>query len=181
MTTFAENLRYYREKAKYSQKDLAKIIDVSVAAYNKYETRGNEPKIDILIKLAIALDIDVNTLVGFQKDSEVELDHRLQRYMEYFHQKDFIVKNDDGYIVHLSNGAQFPISKDGMGIIVNACIREASQHSDAAIAAVVNIKEQYFYNQLAIELRNYFGKLLELHGDKEHTNADIDSSDTKKE
>lgn len=63
--TFAERLRYYREKAGYSQKDLAAAVGVTFAAYNKYETNDAQPKIDVLIKLAHALDTDVNTLVGF--------------------------------------------------------------------------------------------------------------------
>lgn len=71
--TFAERLRYYREKIGYSQKELAEKIGISFAAYNKYETRGNEPKIEILIKLATALNIDINTLVGFHQDEHAAL------------------------------------------------------------------------------------------------------------
>lgn len=67
MDTFAKRLRHYRNKAKYSQKELAKIIGVGFATYNNYETKGYEPKIEILIKLANALGIDVNTLVGFHE------------------------------------------------------------------------------------------------------------------
>lgn len=71
LNTFAERLKYYRELANYSQKELALLIGVSFAAYNKYETRGNEPKIEVLIKIANTLGIDVNTLVGF-KTQDVE-------------------------------------------------------------------------------------------------------------
>ena len=72
MDTFAERLRYYRERAGYSQKELSDLIGVSVAAYNKYETRGNEPKLEILIKLANALNTDVNTLVGYQQSTNID-------------------------------------------------------------------------------------------------------------
>lgn len=75
METFAERLRYYREKAKYNQKELASIVGITFAAYNNYETKGAQPKIEILIKLAKALNIDVNTLVGFQRN---EKDYSLQ-------------------------------------------------------------------------------------------------------
>ena len=77
--TFAERLRYYREKNSYSQKELAEKIGVSFAAYNKYETRGNEPKIEILIKLANALGIDVNTLIGFDGGNQERLLNILQQ------------------------------------------------------------------------------------------------------
>lgn len=80
METFAERLRYYREKAKYNQKDLAEKINISVAAYNKYETRGNEPKIEILIKLANALGVDVNTLVGFQPNDKESIKIHLANF-----------------------------------------------------------------------------------------------------
>ena len=63
-SVFAERLRYYREYAKLNQKELAEKVGIPFQTYNKYETRGNEPKIEILIKLANALGIDVNTLVG---------------------------------------------------------------------------------------------------------------------
>ena len=68
--TFAERLRFYREKANLSQKELCEKMDISFSTYNNYETRGYEPKIDILIKLANALGIDVNTLVGFQQNEK---------------------------------------------------------------------------------------------------------------
>lgn len=71
--TFAERLRYYREKADLSQKELCEKIDISFSTYNNYETRGYEPKIDILIKLAAALNIDVNALVGYQVNDKETL------------------------------------------------------------------------------------------------------------
>ena len=78
--TFAERLRYYREKAKYSQKELAAKIQIPFATYNNYETKGYEPKIVILIKLANALGIDVNTLLDFKKTDELQ-------YISYFLQQ----------------------------------------------------------------------------------------------
>lgn len=68
MKTFAKRLRYYREKAKLQQKEIAEKIGISFAAYNKYETKDYEPKIETLLKLAAALGVDVNTLVGYEKE-----------------------------------------------------------------------------------------------------------------
>lgn len=73
MMTFAERLRHYREKAKFSQKRLAEKIGVGFATYNNYETKGYEPKIEVLIKIANTLGIDVNTLVGFQEQKELKI------------------------------------------------------------------------------------------------------------
>lgn len=71
--TFAERLRYYREKSNYSQKELSERIGLPFQTYNNYETKNVEPKIEILVKLATALNIDVNTLVGFQQDEHAAL------------------------------------------------------------------------------------------------------------
>ena len=78
--TFAERLRYYREKAKLSQKDLSDKINIPFQTYNNYETKGIEPKIDIIIKLAMALGIDVNTLVGFQPNNVQDVKRLLESY-----------------------------------------------------------------------------------------------------
>lgn len=73
METFAKRLRYYREKAKYNQKELAEKIGVTFAAYNNYETKNAQPKFETLIKLAEILGTDVNTLVGFEPDDRAML------------------------------------------------------------------------------------------------------------
>ena len=83
METLAERLRYYREKTGLKQKEVADIIGVSVAAYNKYETRGNEPKIDILIKLAHVFGVDLNTLCGYQKPA-AEIFKNVKKALEPF-------------------------------------------------------------------------------------------------
>lgn len=156
MTTFAENLRYYREKANYSQKDLAKLIDVSVAAYNKYETRGNEPKIDILIKLATALNIDVNTLVGFRQTTN----DYLQIYMDCTNNA--VLKEDNGYIVFLKsfpNIPKFHIPSDELENIVNACRKETKEHTSTVYKAIKEVERQYFCNTLSVELGNYLDKI----------------------
>lgn len=80
METFAERLKYYRQKAGYSQKELAEKIGIKFAAYNNYETKGAQPKIEVLIKLATALNIDVNTLVGFHADNAKDLIETLNNY-----------------------------------------------------------------------------------------------------
>ena len=77
METFADRLKYFREAARYSQKELSEKINVNFSTYNNYETRGYQPKIEILIKLANALGVDVNTLVGFQPDDHSMLLHIL--------------------------------------------------------------------------------------------------------
>lgn len=77
MVTFAERLRNFRIEAKLSQKELAKKVGISFAAYNKYETKGSEPKIDVLIKLALALNRSVDELVGYIPP-QLEIPHTIE-------------------------------------------------------------------------------------------------------
>ena len=70
MNTFAKRLRYYREKAKLNQKQLAKIVNIPYTTYSGYEIKDSQPPFEILLKLAAALGVDVNTLVGYKKDEK---------------------------------------------------------------------------------------------------------------
>ena len=76
---FAERLKFYRQRAGYSQTELADRVGISFSTYNKYETKNVEPKIEILIRLADALGIDVNTLVGYRPGGKENLQNYLAR------------------------------------------------------------------------------------------------------
>lgn len=67
VSDFAKNLRKYRKQKKYSQTELAKHIHYGYTAIANYESGRNEPSIDVLIKLANALDVTVDELVGAEK------------------------------------------------------------------------------------------------------------------
>lgn len=73
--TFQDNLRHYREKAGYSQaKDFAAAIGVKYSTYIGYESQGKEPKYDTLRRIAEALNVSIDTLLGFSG---------VDRYEEY--------------------------------------------------------------------------------------------------
>lgn len=73
--SFQDNLRHYREKAGYSQaKDFAAIIGVKYSTYIGYESQGKEPKYDTLRRIAEALNVSIDTLLGFSG---------VDRYEEY--------------------------------------------------------------------------------------------------
>ena len=73
--TFQENLRHYREKAGYTQaKDFAAAIGVKYSTYIGYENQGREPKFDTLRRIAGALNVPIDTLLGFSG---------IDRYEEY--------------------------------------------------------------------------------------------------
>lgn len=64
---FQENLRFYREKAGYAQaKDFAAAIGVNYSTYIGYENQGREPKYETLLRIAEALNVSIDTLLGFK-------------------------------------------------------------------------------------------------------------------
>ena len=178
MASFAENLRYYREKAGYSQKYLAEKIGVSVAAYNKYETRGNEPKISILMELATTLNVDVNTLVGFHPT----LQNYLQTYMD--HTKNLILKVDNGYTVILEienlKIPKFFIPSDDLENIVNNCRKNTEKFSRPAFEAIEEVERQAFCRSLTIDLSKYLDKIIATHGTETLSKDSAEAGSDKK-
>lgn len=64
--SFNENLKKYRLKAGFkSAKRFAESLNIPYTTYMGYENKNSWPPEKILVKLANALGIDVNTLVGY--------------------------------------------------------------------------------------------------------------------
>lgn len=64
---FGENLKYYRNLARYTQKELAQLIDVGLSTYSKYEKNEYQPKFDTLLKICDVLEVSPNELLGYKK------------------------------------------------------------------------------------------------------------------
>lgn len=64
---FGEHLRTLRkDRTKYSQDDMAKIINISRSTYTYYETGKSEPGFANLRKIAEILAVDFNTLLDYK-------------------------------------------------------------------------------------------------------------------
>ncbi len=63
-STFSERLRAAREKAGISGKELASIVGIKYHSYMSYENQGREPKQETLVKIAAALNITTDALLG---------------------------------------------------------------------------------------------------------------------
>lgn len=62
---FQENLKYYREKAGYkTAKELADILNLPYNTYAGYESKGREPKYQMLCKIADLLHVSTDELLG---------------------------------------------------------------------------------------------------------------------
>lgn len=77
--SFIDRLTYYRKLAGLNQKDLADKIGISVGQISKYERGLSEPRADVLAKIANALNVEIDNLIGYQIekwDDETPLDDR---------------------------------------------------------------------------------------------------------
>lgn len=64
MMILSERLKWLRDKHKYSQKELAEILGVTVSSYQKYEYGSREPSIEALLILSKIYDEDIGFLIG---------------------------------------------------------------------------------------------------------------------
>lgn len=65
---FSENLREQREKAGYTAKEFASLLGLKYSTYAAYENQGSEPKYDTLCKIAAALRVTTDELLGYKVD-----------------------------------------------------------------------------------------------------------------
>ena len=64
-TNFQENLKRYRIKAGYAQaKDFAHALNIGYTTYIAYESRGREPRYELLCKIANMLHVSLDDLLG---------------------------------------------------------------------------------------------------------------------
>ncbi|TAL42024.1 MAG: XRE family transcriptional regulator [Chitinophagaceae bacterium] len=71
---FGERLAQVRKKKKVSQDELAKAIGVHAPVIGRYERNEVKPSIEVAAKMAEALKVSLDYLVGF---ADYELDHSL--------------------------------------------------------------------------------------------------------
>lgn len=61
---FGKNLRKYRKKAGYTQKDLGEKLKLTLSAVSRWEKGQSLPEFPALYDLCKILDIDINDLLG---------------------------------------------------------------------------------------------------------------------
>lgn len=59
-------IKEFRVKKGLSGSDLARLVGVSRQSINHYETFRSDPSLDILVKIAVALDCTVDDILDFQ-------------------------------------------------------------------------------------------------------------------
>ena len=78
--TFGERLGFVRKRKKLSQADIGKLININGDAYGRYERNEVKPTIEMATKIANALKISLDYLVG---STDIELDTELLKRIEH--------------------------------------------------------------------------------------------------
>ena len=67
---FSERLKQLRKKSGHTQTSLGELLGYNKTAICDWETRGKEPRFDILIKLAGIFNVSTDYLLGVEKNKE---------------------------------------------------------------------------------------------------------------
>jgi len=60
---FNKRLRELRMKRKYTQQNMADMLDVALNTYQKYEQSDRSPSLDCLVRIADILDVSTDYLL----------------------------------------------------------------------------------------------------------------------
>jgi len=71
MSIFHEKLKLLRSTSNISQKDLAKMLNVSDRAFRNYENGTSEPTYDNLIILCKKFNVSADYLLGLSDDPKI--------------------------------------------------------------------------------------------------------------
>lgn len=64
------HIREARERAGYSQKELAEIIGVAPNTFHGYESGKHDPKSELLVKIAQACNVTVDFILGRESEAK---------------------------------------------------------------------------------------------------------------
>lgn len=93
MSTFQDNLKYYRKKAGYSTaKEFAQKIGIPYSTYSSYEKGTNKPTNEKISIIADKLGITTDELLGVMPD-----------YTRYFRQVGYDVEEKEGVLYFASH------------------------------------------------------------------------------
>ena len=114
MKTMAEKIEELLKKHNMSQRELAERINVTEAAISKYITSGRIPRADILGKIAVALDVTTDYLLGNSdlpsKSSEKDIEKVVHKTM------DLLDTSQDFYLCGM------PLDEDDINLVRSAVL-----------------------------------------------------------
>lgn len=95
-TPFNKNLKKFREASGVSIGDFADSLGLSRNTYIAYENQNREPSYAVLIKIADALHVSIDTLLGYEVDI-------LGKCLQIANENGFIIKEfkfEDGHVTY---------------------------------------------------------------------------------
>jgi len=103
MSDFSKRLRNRREELKLSQSALAKLVGVHHSIIGRYERREAKPTIDVVIKMAKALNTTVSFLLGENEDATLFQDpSMLKRFKDILNlpeeDRSALLRNIDAFL-----------------------------------------------------------------------------------
>lgn len=103
---FSKNLLTYRTDSGLTRKEMADIVGVSLSTYTNYEAGNRSPNIELLPKIAAALHVSIDELLGYKAPSE----H--QRLMNLARSWGLVIEEtDNGIRVSLSENSYNQLNK----------------------------------------------------------------------
>lgn len=84
----AENIKTLRKQHSFTQEQLSEALGVTVSAVYKWEAGQSVPEVKMLMELADLFEISVDTLLGYDRQSE-NIENRIKRIRQYVLEKDF--------------------------------------------------------------------------------------------
>ncbi len=79
MNGIGQNIKLIRKEKGFSQEELAKILDVSRVSITRYENGTREPDLDMISKIADALETSTSKLMGLEEISSNRFDDEIQK------------------------------------------------------------------------------------------------------
>ena len=80
---FSKNLKRFRKNAGYTAKELAQKLELPYTTYAAYENQDREPKFDTLMKIAAALHVSIDELIGYTLNTPDDLKNAIDTFRQY--------------------------------------------------------------------------------------------------
>ena len=131
---FATNLLNLRDSIGKTRKQMADEIGVSLSAYTNYEAGNRAPKLEIVPKIAAALNVSIDELLKFTPD-------KTAYWIAYLRNHDYIVV-DDGKKVKITIGEEITteLEYDDFVAIMNRIDKESDELVSEVREGIFNLK-----------------------------------------
>ena len=96
---FKDRLKIIREAKHMTQTELANIIGIAPNTLNSYENTNREPRITLVIKLAKALGVSTDELLGLKDEKFTTISYNRNMLPEGYTIKE--TENKDAYLISI--------------------------------------------------------------------------------